>query len=153
MCYITTCKAQIMKRIFFLLIISLAAVSSAAAQSADEKAIRKILDDQVYYWNKGDLDNFVKGYWNNDSVMFIGSKGIVYGYQNTLNRYKQSYSDTAKMGKLTFTILHVNNLAPDVYFVVGKFFLKRTIGDAEGHYTLLFKKIKGQWKIISDHSS
>lgn len=153
MCYITTCKAQIMKRIFFLLIISLAAVSSAAAQSADEKAIRKILDDQVYYWNKGDLDNFVKGYWNNDSVMFIGSKGIVYGYQNTLNRYKQSYSDTAKMGKLTFTILHVNKLSPDIYFVVGKFFLKRTIGDAEGHYTLVFRKIKGQWKIISDHSS
>lgn len=142
-----------MKKFLLLICISTAYVSSASAQNADTKSILKVLDDQVYYWNKGDLDNFVKGYWNNDSVMFIGSKGIVYGYENTLNRYKQSYGDTARMGKLTFKVLHVNKLSPDIYFVVGKFFLKRTIGDAEGHFTLVFRKIKGEWKIISDHSS
>ena len=138
---------------FGLLLYGLGLVMYAAAQNADEKAIHKILDDQVYYWNKGDLDNFVKGYWQNDSLMFIGSKGVIYGYQNTLNRYKQSYSDTAKMGKLKFDILHINKLAPDIYFVVGKFILKRTVGDAEGHYTLVFRKINGEWKIVSDHSS
>lgn len=141
-----------MKKFLLLICISTAYVSSASAQNADKKSILKVLDDQVYYWNKGDLDNFVKGYWNNDSVMFIGSKGIVYGYENTLNRYKQSYGDTARMGKLTFKVLHVNKLSPNIYFVVGKFFLKRTIGDAEGHFTLVFRKIKGEWKIISDHS-
>lgn len=142
-----------MRKTILLVFTALALVNYAFAQNADEKAIRKVLDDQIHYWNKGDLDNFVKGYWNNDSVMFIGSKGIVYGYENTLNRYKQSYSDTAKMGKLSFKILHLNKLSPDTYFVVGKFFLKRSIGDAEGHYTLVFRKIKGEWKIISDHSS
>ena len=142
-----------MKKICLLICFTTALAGVVFAQNADEKAIRKVLDDQIYFWNKADLDNFVKGYWNNDSVMFIGSKGIVYGYQNTLNRYKQSYSDTAKMGKLSFTILHVNKLSPDIYFVVGKFFLKRSVGDAEGHYTLVFRKINGEWKIISDHSS
>ncbi|MCC6288515.1 MAG: nuclear transport factor 2 family protein [Chitinophagaceae bacterium] len=142
-----------MKRLISFLYTIIGMVCFASVQSADEKAILKVLNDQVYYWNKGDLDNFVKGYWNNDSVMFIGSKGIVYGYQNTLNRYKQTYSDTAKMGKLSFKILHVNKLSSDTYFVAGKFFLKRTIGDAEGHYTLVFRKINGTWKIISDHSS
>lgn len=142
-----------MKKRFLLICIVTAIISSVAAQNNDKKSILKVLDEQVLYWNKGDLDNFVKGYWNNDSVMFIGSKGIVYGYENTLNRYKQSYSDTAKMGKLNFNILHVNKLSPDVYFVVGKFFLKRSVGDAEGHFTLVFRKIKGEWKIISDHSS
>lgn len=146
-------KHIIMKSVFLFISITAIVISSASAQNADEKAILTILDDQVHYWNKGDLDNFVKGYWKNDSLMFIGSKGVIYGYENTLNRYKQSYSDTAKMGKLTFTILHVNKLSPDVYFVVGKFFLKRTVGDAEGHYTLVFRKIKGEWKIVSDHSS
>src|SRR6218665_2979444 len=107
-----------MKKSILLLCSIIAFTTYACAQTADEKAVLKILDDQVYYWNKGDLDNFVKGYWKNDSLMFIGSKGIVYGYENTLKRYKQTYSDTAKMGKLTFTILHVNKLSPDVYFVV-----------------------------------
>ena len=122
-------------------------------QTTSEKAILKILDDQILYWNKGDLDHFVKGYWNNDSLMFIGSSGIVYGYQNTLNRYKKSYSDTAKMGRLRFEVLHIKKLSPEYYYVVGKWFLKRSTGDVGGHYTLLFRKIKGKWKIVADHSS
>jgi len=142
-----------MKKVQILLAAFLFIQASAFSQTTDEKAIRKVLDDQIFYWNKGDLDNFVKGYWNSDSVMFIGSKGIVYGYQNTLDRYKQSYGDTARMGQLRFEILHVKKLSAEYYYVVGKFFLKRSVGDADGHYTLLFRKIKGQWKIISDHSS
>ncbi len=137
----------------FLLLVSVLCASDLFAQTADEKAIQKIMDNQVYYWNKADLDNFVKGYWNNDSVMFIGKNGIVYGYNNTLQRYKNSYSDTAQMGKLQFTILHVTKLSPEYYSLVGKFYLTRSMGDLSGHFTLLFRKIKGEWKIISDHSS
>lgn len=135
---------------FSLLLFSFVFVYS---QDPDQKAIQKILDDQVHYWNKGDLENFVTGYWNNDSVMFIGSKGIVYGYQNTLDRYKKSYSDTTQMGKLQFTILQMKKLSPEYYFVVGKFDLKRSVGDASGHFNLLLRKINGRWKIVADHSS
>ena len=34
-----------------------------------------------------------------------------------------------------------------------KFYLKREIGDASGFFTLVFKKVKGKWYIISDHTS
>ncbi len=122
-------------------------------QNKDEKTLLKILEEQTFYWNKGDLDNFVKGYWNNDSLMFIGSSGVVYGYQNTLDRYKETYGDSSKMGKLQFEIIHVKKLSPVYYYVVGKWFLKRTAGDVGGHYTLLFHKINGEWKIVADHSS
>lgn len=142
-----------MQKIWLLLLCVSFTYYRALAQSADEKAILKILDEQTLYWNKGDLDNFVKGYWNNDSVMFIGSKGVVYGYQNTLQRYKATYSDTAQMGKLKFTILHVKRLSSEYYFVVGKWALRRSVGDLDGHFTLLCRKIKGVWKIIADHSS
>ena len=67
--------------------------------------------------------------------------------------YHKNYPDKDHMGILSFDILHVNRLSPEYYFVVGKFHLKRTVGDASGHFTLVFRKIKGQWKIISDHSS
>jgi hypothetical protein len=39
------------------------------------------------------------------------------------------------------------------YFVVGKWHLQRSIGDIGGHFTLLWRKIKGQWVIVADHSS
>ncbi len=122
-------------------------------QSKNEKAIRKILDTQTESWNKGDLQNFMIGYWENDSLMFIGKSGITYGYTNTLNNYKKGYPDTTAMGKLAFNIITVKRLSGKYYHVVGKWYLKRSIGDVSGHYTLLFKKINGKWVVIADHSS
>ena len=122
-------------------------------QSKNERAIRKILDTQTESWNKGDLQNFMIGYWENDSLMFIGKSGITYGYTNTLNNYKKGYPDTTAMGKLAFNIISVKRLSGRYYHVVGKWYLKRSIGDLSGHYTLLFKKVNGNWVVITDHSS
>lgn len=125
----------------------------AYSQSADEKSIKRIIDDQIKYWNQGNLDEFVKGYWNNDSLMFIGQNGVTYGLQNTLNNYKKSYSDTVQMGKLGLEIIKVQKLSDEYYFMVGKWFLQRSVGDLKGHYTLLFRKIDNEWVIVADHSS
>lgn len=127
--------------------------AAGLAQSADEKIIRHLLHEQTVAWNKGDIDSFMKGYWNNDSLMFIGKKGITYGYQNTLNNYKKSYNGPDQMGTLAFDLIKVERLSPEYYFVVGKWHLTRNAGDVGGHYNLLFRKINGQWVIIVDHSS
>lgn len=123
------------------------------AQDKDEQAIRAILAEQTAAWNKGNIDDFMKGYWNSDSLMFIGQSGVTYGYQNTLMNYKKNYSNADKMGTLTFDLLKVQRLSPDYFFVVGKWHLKRNAGDVGGHYDLIFRKIRGKWVIISDHSS
>ena len=123
------------------------------AQSRNELAIRKILDSQTAAWNRGDIASFMKGYWENDSLMFIGKSGITYGWTNTLNNYKKGYPDTAAMGQLSFDIITVKSLSPEYFFVVGKWMLKRSIGDISGHYNLLLRKIKGRLVIIADHSS
>lgn len=123
------------------------------AQDKDKQKILAILDRQTKAWNRGNIDEFMIGYWNNDSLMFIGQSGVTYGYKQTTANYKKNYGDTAKMGKLSFDILQVKRLSPEYYFVVGKWFLKRTVGDVSGHYTLLFRKIKGQWVVVADHSS
>jgi ketosteroid isomerase-like protein len=123
------------------------------AQNKDEQTIRAILAEQTVQWNKGDIDAFMKGYWNNDSLMFVGKSGVTYGYRRTLENYKKNYPDAANMGKLNFNILKVKALSSDTYFVLGKWALTRTVGDVSGHYTLLFKKIDGEWRIIVDHSS
>jgi len=123
------------------------------AQTKDETAVRKVLSTQNDAWNRGDIDAFMKGYWKNDSLMCIGKSGVTYGWQNTLNNYKKGYPDTATMGKLTFTLISVKSLSDKYYRVVGKWFLKRSIGDVGGHFTLLFEKINGDWFIIEDHTS
>jgi len=123
------------------------------AQTGDEKVIRDLLERQTRDWNRGDIDAFMNGYWESDSLMFVGKNGATYGYQKTLNNYKKNYPDTAAMGKLRFNILEVRKLSTDHYFVLGKWMLTRSIGDLSGHYTLLLRKIKGKWTIVADHSS
>jgi ketosteroid isomerase-like protein len=125
----------------------------AGAQDSDEQQIRSILDRQVAAWNSGDLRAFMNGYWESDSLMYIGKGGVTYGYAPTLQSYIRNYGDTARMGKLSFQLLHVQRLAADVYFVVGKWSLRRSAGDTGGHYTLVWRKINGRWVIVSDHSS
>jgi ketosteroid isomerase-like protein len=125
----------------------------ATAQSIDEIAVRQVLKAQCMAWNKGDIDSYMKGYWNNDSLVFIGKNGPRYGYKTTVENYKKSYLDTAAMGKLTFDLLKLKQLSPRYYSVMGKWYLKRTVGDVAGYFTLLFKKINNKWFIIMDHSS
>ena len=140
-----------MKKI--LLFAFLFITATAFSQSKDELAIRKVLAVQSDAWNQGDIDSFMKGYWKNDSLMFIGKSGVTYGWKNTLANYKKGYPDTTTMGKLTFTIIKVKSLSPVYNQVIGKWFLKRSIGDVGGHFTLLFQKINGVWVIIADHTS
>ena len=122
-------------------------------EQANIKAIQAILDNQITAWNKGDIDAFMVGYLESDSLVFIGKSGPTYGYQNTLANYKKGYPDTSHMGKLKFEIINMKPLGTNYYFIIGKWFLKRTVGDLNGVYTLVFRKTKDGWKIISDHSS
>ena len=138
-------KVILLPALFFSLV--------AFSQSSDELTIRKVLDDQIKAWNKGDIDGFMQGYWKNDSLMFIGKNGINWGWQKTLHNYKKSYPDTTAMGKLSFDIIVIKKLSPEYYYVVGKWMLTRSIGDLSGHYNLLFKKVENRWLIIADHSS
>lgn len=144
-----------MKRssLLFGLLICFTSPLFAQSMSADEAAIRQVMADQSAAWNRGNIDDFMKGYWDNDSLMFVGQSGITYGYTNTLNNYKKHYDSQDKMGQLFFTLLKLEPLSPDYYFVIGKWQLQRKAGDIGGIYTLLFRKIGGRWCIIVDHTS
>lgn len=140
-----------MKIKLVLLFLALSVVSHS--QTRDETAIRQLLKTQTESWNHGDIVGFMQTYWKSDSLMFIGKTGVHFGWQETLNNYKKSYADTTAMGKLSFDILIVKKLSSEYFYVVGKWMLKRTIGDLNGYYDLLLRKIKGKWYIIADHSS
>lgn len=125
--------------------------------SIDEKAtiniITQVMDDQEDSWNAGDLEGFMSAYWKSDSLSFIGSSGLAKGWETTLNNYKKGYSTPEELGKLEFENLEMEQLADDAAYVVGKWTVFRTNEIISGHYTLLWKKLNGQWVIVSDHSS
>jgi len=137
------------------LVIALIFVSNAmfAQITPAEKEIRAVLAVQDAAWNRGDIAGFMQTYWKSDSLMFIGKSGITYGWQKTLDNYKKRYPDTAAMGKLRFDLIEFKQLSSTVYFVVGKWFLTRSIGNVNGAFTLLLRKINNRWVIIADHSS
>ena len=141
-----------MRSLFFLACFLLTGIC-CNAQSKDEQAIRDAMTEQLAAWNAGDIPRFMTTYLQDDSLMFIGKSGVTYGWQNTLDNYKKGYPDTASMGKLDFNIIKIKRLSVMYFFVVGKWHLTRSIGNVGGHFSLLFRKVKGKWYIIADHTS
>ena len=112
-----------------------------------------IMMKQQDAWNKGDVDAFMQGYWESDSLQFIGKSGITLGYQSTLENYKRSYPNQDAMGRLVFNNIDCDKLSDDHHYIVGKWMLYRTNDTLQGHYSLLWKNINGRWVIVRDHSS
>lgn len=143
-----------MRKVLLSLGLLLVCFLGKAQTNQNVVAIHKILDQQVSDWNEGNIDAFMHGYWNSDSLMFVGKSGVTYGYKATHQNYLKRYPDRATMGKLKFDIISLTFPSQDVAFVVGKFHLTRPEkGDLSGYYTLLWKKIKGKWMIVCDHTS
>ncbi|WP_210489012.1 YybH family protein [Rufibacter aurantiacus] len=138
---------------FWLLFFSAGCTVSQKLASQDKEAIEAVMAQQSQAWNKGDLEAFMEPYWHSDSLVFIGKNGLTYGWEKTLQNYRKGYPNPEAMGKLTFTLLKTDRLSPDALFVVGKWHLARSIGDLQGHFSLVFRKIAGKWKIVADHSS
>ena len=143
----------------FFIIILLSQCSSENNFNTNNKnvcsIIRTLMNNQITSWNNGDIDAYMDFYWKSDSLQFIGSKGLTYGWDTTLLNYKKSYSTIEEMGTLSLDNLNCKDLKNNSYLINGKWYLKRNeeLKDLNGHYTLIWKKIDGQWKIIYDHSS
>jgi beta-aspartyl-peptidase (threonine type) len=148
-------------RLWFTLALLAALPFPAGAQpKEDAKDIRAVLDAQVVAWNKGDLDGFMAGYWNNDKLTFVSGGDITFGWKKTKERYEKRYKSEGKeMGKLTFSELEIDVLSPGAAAVRGKFEVvfakekdekKKT---ARGRFTLIVKKFPDGWKITHDHTS
>ena len=144
-----------MRILFFsgLFLITTVLFSQKRLSQIDSLAIVKILHEQQEDWNRGDIDAFMQGYLKSDQLVFSGSSGPIYGWEATRNRYKKTYSDRQKMGKLKFDILNIIGLSSTVIQLQGKFYLSRIIGDTQGYFTLNWIKVNNEWFIISDHTS
>ena len=125
----------------------------SCTNSTNEQAtILEVMNQQEKDWSAGNLEGFMQGYWQSDSLMFIGKNGVKYGWQTTLDNYKKSYPDKATMGKLEFEVLKLEVNGPTAY-MLGKWTLIRDTDSPRGYFTLYWKKINENWVITIDHTS
>jgi ketosteroid isomerase-like protein len=137
-------------------IVVLLLLSVAAAAQSDSKAkaeIRAVMDAQAAAWNIGDIDGFMRGYWNSPELVFVSGANVTRGWQPTLNRYKKGYDSRAKMGTLTFSDLEITVLSKDAAVVLGSWSLAREKDNPHGKFTLIFRRFKDGWRIVMDHTS
>jgi ketosteroid isomerase-like protein len=133
---------------------------AAGCLGQNEKATAKakndivsVMNTQAADWNRGDIDAFMKGYWNSEKLVFASGDGVTRGWQPTLDRYKKSYDSRAKMGTLTFSDLEINVISKDAAVVLGSWSLAREKDNPHGKFTLIFRKFKDGWRIVHDHTS
>ena len=136
-----------------LTLLSLLLFLSFYCIAQDKQAIAKVMHQQQIDWSNGDLNAFMQSYWKSDSLVFIGKRGPVYGWQQALDNYKKGYPGKAAMGKLSFRLDKIQLLGKTDAFVMGAWHLAREKDNPIGYFTLWFKKINGKWLIVCDHSS
>jgi uncharacterized protein (TIGR02246 family) len=142
-------------RIHLFLALALALAASSPAQTAPKAAIQHLLDQQTADWNRGDVEAFMKSYEDSPTTTFVGQT-VQYGYATILERYKKLYATPEAMGKLTFSHLAIRILDANYAVATGNFHLERNAaggGNADGIFSLLFKRDSSAWKIILDHTS
>lgn len=143
-----------MQKIVLLISIVCSLIScSSNTEKEDKQTIVSILKAQEKAWSVNDIDTFMEGYWKSDSLKFYGAAGLKYGWQTTLDNYKERYPTKDHTGTLKFKINDISQINSESYFVLGEYHLTRNLGDANGVFMIIFKKINGKWKIIADTSS
>ena len=121
--------------------------------AATERAVRNVLDAQVEAWNRGDIEGFMDGYLDSERLRFASGGRVHYGWQATLERYRNTYPDRAAMGALAFTDLDVQVLGEERALVFGRFELVREGDRPHGLFTLILERRQDGWRVVHDHTS
>jgi ketosteroid isomerase-like protein len=122
-------------------------------RSAVRDSVRALLDRQVRAWNQGDIEGFMAGYAQTDTLRFASGGTVRTGWQTTLERYRSAYPDRAAMGRLVFDRLEIEVLAPRWVSVFGAWRLDRAEDAPQGLFTLLVHRTADGWRIVHDHTS
>jgi ketosteroid isomerase-like protein len=139
------------------------AVLSAAActiQIEDEGdadvqgSVVRMLEESAGAWNRGELAGFMDDYLESTNTTYIGSMGLLSGYESIRARYAPLFEPGASRDSLRFDDVRVRRLAAVEAIATARWILYQ--GDTvtgSGPFTLVLRHTSGGWKIIHDHSS
>ena len=137
---------------FWILIATTISAAPKQTSSAGSE-IKSVLRMQQDAWNRGDIDRFMNGYAHSRDTVFISEDTVRRGWETVRDRYREKYSDRAKMGLLTFSDLEIMLLSPDSAVALGRWKLQRAKDRPHGRFTLIFRRLPEGWRIVHDHTS
>jgi uncharacterized protein (TIGR02246 family) len=117
-----------------------------------EREIRAIMDRQTAEWNEGRIDGFMGYYWRSDRFTFQSGNRRLEGWEQLRAMYRRTYAGE-KRGTLDFSEVEVNVLSRDAAYVLGRWRVVTADTTKAGLFTLIFRRIDGEWRITHDHSS
>lgn len=136
---------------FILAACATAPASLPAEQRAAEAAtIAALLEAQDAAWNEGDIEGFMKGYWASPDLRFASGGDVVRGFDETLARYKTRYPGKDGMGELETDSYEIDVLSANAAIAHGNWRVTRDGETLSGLYTLVLRKMDGNWFIVSD---
>lgn len=136
-----------------LILLIFCEILNAQEYSKAEQAIMANFDQQVKCWNQGDIECYCQGYLKSNETRIVSSRGITSGYEAIVASYKKNWPKE-RMGQLHFDQVKMDKLSNKVYLVHGRFNLTYTESKPlSGYFTVIMKKVSGQWLMFADHSS
>ena len=117
-------------------------------------SVQRMLEESAGAWNRGELAGFMDDYLESANTTYIGSAGLLRGYESIRDRYAPLFEPGAARDSLRFEDVRVRRLAAIDAIATARWILHRgdTITDS-GPFTLVLRHTSGGWKIIHDHSS
>jgi uncharacterized protein (TIGR02246 family) len=132
--------------------------ATAAERAAVREQIAAMLVRSAANWNRGALDAFVDDYLPGDTTTYIGGRGILRGTAPIRAAYAPRFAPGGVRDSLSFVLLDVDPLAPDVVNVIATYVLSRRVTGRDsvtstGPTSLVMRRVEGRWRIVHDHSS
>jgi len=125
----------------------------ATSGTADEAALRRLLQESADAFNAGDLPGHLASY--DDRVTFMTKSGPRPGVAPIEKAFRERYfTDGKPKQQLRFEQETVRFLSNDVALVTGRYVLSGgTDPELSGWFTTIWKRTLKGWKVVHDHSS
>jgi ketosteroid isomerase-like protein len=130
----------------------LSACSNPSSEKADIAAIKKLMEMQEEAWSNYDLESFMGTYMASEALTFFSGGAVTNGWESTLENYRKRYPSKEHTGSLEFTLHNISRIDDGAYWVMGEYHLTRKMGNANGTFMVIVKRINGEWKIVADSS-
>ncbi len=116
--------------------------------------VASMLDRQAAAWNAGDLERFMTAYHRSPESTYIGSSGLIEGYEGIRARYAPDFAAGAARDSLRFEALRVREVDTRVGVATARYVLERegTV-TSTGPFTLVLLNVEGAWLIVHDQSA
>jgi beta-aspartyl-peptidase (threonine type) len=158
-------RRTVFSRLCLATSLGVATFALAACQTSGERtdvvdgeqlqaAVDHLLTESERAWNGGDLAGFMDWYKRGEETTFLGSSGLMHGWDTIRERYAGRFEPAASRDSLRFEELVTRPLAPWLGLATARYVLFQ--GDSvtsTGVFTLVVERTPEGWRIVHDQSA